>query len=270
MADNSTSSTNQRDIDEIWASLLRGDEPLRQEPTARAFERDSAVLLATPTAATDPAALYMSENPFDGSEEDYQEDWLATLLRHPTLTNRRRAGKLTIIEALSEIRSRITATGGVSWFQLISAVQMVGGDEYKVRRIADKLADAGVIIIERPIRQMSGHNALWSDGEEAGYEEIARVAFAQLSRRTPTWDDVALALGNLRRKVTPDLRPRLLEYYNLHQLNRTNERALFARVDALRAAYPDLDPRGHEVDDATRLRWRRLPPVAAIYDIICT
>lgn len=283
------SSDNRRDIDIIWASLISDDEPLwlklPDEPTLlpapdppspapTPIQVGPSTIEPTPTPVEQTSIPpYALLDPLFGDMYtdgvDYTANWQPSVAP-ATLTLPRYNGNATVMEVIAYLHSRISEAGGLSWFQLTRAVKLVGGDEYKIRRIAEELAEAEATIIERPRRQMAGKGAMWAGNDEAKYELIARAAFAHLPRRASNWADVARTLGKLSHRVAPELRPRLLEYYNLHQMNRTDEQSIFAALDALRACYPQLDPRSREIDDYTRIQWRHIPPVAAIYDTICT
>ncbi len=262
MVVNHTSSTNRSDIDAIWASLISAGEPLwlslTDAPADFAASVDVQDEPYAPTAPVYPLAndWDIDERPIAEIEADYQQqNWAAPAYR-PTPTDRRRIGRASVAEVLADLQACIDRAGGLSWYQLTSAVKQVGGDDYKVGRIAEELAEAGAVIIERPRRLMAGQGAI-SANEQLRYENIARVAFVDLAHRTATWLEAAAQLKGLRRKITPELRPRILEYYTMHRLNRTNERMLFAELELLRQKYPGFDPVAQRIQasaDSARLK----------------
>lgn len=160
--------------------------------------------------------------------------------------------------------------GGVYWRQLVRSVQQSGADPFRAHTIAEHLCQGNISIIEHPAKMGSFRKPI-PDDELAACEEIARRAFADLPRQPLIWQLVARRLGPLSRKASADIHPRLIDYFALHQLSRTEEQEIFASLEELRRAYPHLDPRDREeVDDDTRCQWRNIPTVAMVYNTVCT
>ncbi len=287
---------------QLWASLFADAPTVDQSPLfAAATTADVSVAPEMvvsvsnehPPPAFEPEqAAWAGELELEASDEladDWDADFEIDLLAEvgdldwqpaPTISVRPRSSaprqQFSIRQVLAALQPVFDA-GETTWARLIGCVRMVEADPYSVARIATELADADVGVLAESPRQGRGRGGTLRLNEDGKYERIAHEAFAGLRLIPLTWVRVAAALGELRGRVAPSLRPRLLQYYAMHQLDCREEAALFAQLEQLRAAYPDLDPaRDPEASDEAAetegerlLRWRNLPAVAAIYHAVC-
>lgn|GEM_PF-2384136 len=275
---------------QLWASLFADTAPDNKQPLSATAPASDLCIVPPPLSVSDEPSTspepQMLAVGFEVDElaADFEIDLLADVDEldwqlTPTVTPRSTAHRqLFSIRQVLALLQPVIAEGEMTWARLIGCVRLVGADPYSVARIAAELADADVGVLTESPRQSRGRGGTLRANEDGKCERVAREAFAGLRQVPLTWARVAAALGELSSKVAPSLRPRLLQYYAMHQLDRREEAALFTRLDELRAAHLNLDPaRDPDALDAEEtetegerlLCWRNLPAVAAIYHALC-